>query len=79
MTIEKLTRKETEVLNLLVTIGCSAFAKRAIAQKLCISKATLWTHIKNLYGKLGADCMGSMILKAYEYGLISKGIDNVKH
>jgi LuxR family maltose regulon positive regulatory protein len=48
--VEALSEREIEILNLLAT----GLSNQAIAEKLIIGLNTVKTHLKNIYGKLGA-------------------------
>lgn len=49
--MEKLTKREAEVMNL-VSIGLN---NQEISQRLCISKHTTKAHISSIYRKLGTN------------------------
>ncbi len=63
--MEPLSDRELEVLRLLV----AGQSYDEIAQALVISLNTAKTHIKNVYGKLGASNRKEAIAKAKELGL----------
>lgn len=63
--IEQLTDREEDVLQHLFT-GAS---NKAIARSMYVSVETVKTHLKNLYGKLGARDRRSAIARARELGL----------
>jgi LuxR family transcriptional regulator, maltose regulon positive regulatory protein len=62
---ERLTDREEEVLQHLMT-GAS---NKAIARSMFVSVETVKTHLKNLYGKLGARDRRSAMARARELGL----------
>lgn len=66
--MERLTDREEEVLQHLFT-GAS---NKAIARSMYVSVETVKTHLKNLYGKLGARDRRSAIARARELGLGSR-------
>lgn len=62
-----LTRREQEILPLL----CQQTDDATIAQTLNIAPATVRTHRKNIYAKLGVRCPADLILIAYQQHLCS--------
>ena len=65
--LERLTRREKEVLRLMA----EGFASRSIAAELGISYTTVRTHIRSLGSKLAVHSKLEAIVKARELGLIS--------
>jgi LuxR family maltose regulon positive regulatory protein len=64
---EKLTDREYEVLKLIA----AGHSNRQIQDELVISKNTVRTHIKHLYGKLGVSSRTQAVKRANELGLLS--------
>jgi two-component system nitrate/nitrite response regulator NarL len=60
----QLTRRELEVLNLLV----EGRRQKEIATQLVISQKTVATHIQNLLGKFGVHSRAELIARAYQLG-----------
>jgi DNA-binding NarL/FixJ family response regulator len=60
----QLTRRELEVLNLLV----EGRRQKEIAEQLVISQKTVATHIQNLLGKFGVHSRAELIARAYLLG-----------
>jgi LuxR family maltose regulon positive regulatory protein len=65
--VEPLTRREQEVLGLLVA-GAS---NQEIAIHLVISLATVKKHVSNLLGKLGVDSRTQAIARARDWSLLT--------
>jgi LuxR family maltose regulon positive regulatory protein len=65
-TIEPLTARELEVLRLLAT----SLTSTEIAETLYVAPSTVRSHIKSLYGKLGANRRMEAVEKARDLGLI---------
>ena len=63
--IEKLTKKEHEVLSLVV----AGFSNIEIAERIFVSTNTVKFHMKNLYGKLGASSRFKLIAMAKSLGI----------
>lgn len=63
-----LTRRELEVLNLLV----EGQRQKEIAEQLVISQKTVATHIQNLLGKFGVHSRAELIARAYMLGHAGK-------
>jgi LuxR family maltose regulon positive regulatory protein len=63
---EPLSEREMDVLRLLGT----GLSTNDIAEQLIISTNTLRTHVKNIYGKLGAHSRTEAVLRAQELGLL---------
>jgi|GEM_PF-2936816 len=63
--VEKLTKKELEVLTLVV----SGFSNMEIAERIFVSTNTVKFHMKNLYGKLGANSRVKLISAARALGI----------
>lgn len=61
-----LSERETEVLQLVAR----GYVNREIADHLCISPATVGTHIKNLYRKLSVHSRVQVVRAAQERGLL---------
>ena len=59
------TRREREVLDLM----CRGNNQDAIAEKLCVSPATVGKHRQHIYEQLGVHCERDAILVAYQAGL----------
>lgn len=66
ISIDALTGREREILNLLAT----DLSTKEIAEELNISWSTARTHIKNIYGKLEAHSRYEAVLRAKEYELL---------
>jgi len=64
--VEPLTRREQEVLHLLVA-GAS---NQEIATELVISLATVKKHVSNLLGKLGVDSRTQAVARARDWSLL---------
>jgi PAS domain S-box-containing protein len=64
--LANLTKRENEVLRFLAA-GAST---RAIAEKLCISSATVRNHIQSILGKLGAHNRLEAVTQALQSGLL---------
>ncbi len=64
--IQKLTRREKEVLKLIV----EEFTTDEIAEKLFISSSTVISHRKSLLRKLNAKNTAGMVKAAFEFGLL---------
>jgi LuxR family maltose regulon positive regulatory protein len=62
---EPIRERELDVLRLIVA-GCS---NQEIAARLHLSPNTIKTHVRNLYGKLGAESRAQAIRRARELGL----------
>lgn len=63
--IEQLTKKEHEVLSLVM----SGFSNTEIAERIFVSTNTVKFHMKNLYGKLGANSRVKLITAARSLGI----------
>jgi DNA-binding NarL/FixJ family response regulator len=63
----QLTRREVEVLNLLV----DGRRQKEIAAQLVISQKTVATHIQNLLGKFGVHSRAELVARAYLLGHVS--------
>ena len=66
--IEPLSERELEVLRLLE----SDLAGPDIARELSVSLATVRTHTRNIYAKLGANSRSAAVRRAAELGLLSR-------
>lgn len=64
--IETLTAREKQVLVLLA----EGLLNQEIANKLCISEATIKTHISHIFSKLGARDRAAAIVYAYDHGIV---------
>lgn len=64
--IQKLTRREKEVLKLII----DEYTTDEIAAKLFISSTTVISHRKNLLRKVNAKNVAGLVRKAFEFGLI---------
>jgi DNA-binding CsgD family transcriptional regulator len=62
-----LTKREREVL----TLMCQGYNQSAIAERLCISPATVGKHRQHIYEQLGVHCERDALLVAYQTGLFS--------
>ncbi len=62
----KLTAREKDVLNLLVT----GLNRKQIAEKLFVSFHTVNTHIKNIYEKLQVNTRGGLVAKVFRENLL---------
>jgi len=65
-TAEPLTEREVEVLR----IVAQGKSNQEIAEELVLSKATVRTHVKNVYGKLQVHKRSQAIAKARELKLL---------
>lgn len=66
--IQKLTRREKEILQLIV----DELTTDEIAAKLFISSSTVITHRKSLLRKLNAKNVAGLVKKAFEFGLLDE-------
>lgn len=64
--LEALTAREREVL-VLVAEG---LLNQEIADQLCVSEATVKTHISHIFSKLGARDRAAAIVHAYNHGIV---------
>jgi DNA-binding NarL/FixJ family response regulator len=64
--IESLTERERTVLRLMASAATNA----EIAGELCVSEATVKSHVGSLFAKLGARDRAAAIVFAYEHGLV---------
>jgi LuxR family maltose regulon positive regulatory protein len=64
---EKLSAREMEVLQELA----QGITNREIAEKLCVSQATVKTHVLSIFSKLGVSSRMAAVEKARKQGLIS--------
>lgn len=64
--VEPLTTREIEVLVLLA----QGLRNQEIADRLCVSRATVKTHIEHILGKLKASCRTEAAVWAVHAGLI---------
>lgn len=65
--IQKLTRREKEILQLIV----DEYTTDEIATKLFVSSTTVISHRKNLMRKLTAKNVAGLVRKAFEFGLLN--------
>ncbi|MGJ7507803.1 LuxR C-terminal-related transcriptional regulator [Variovorax sp. GT1P44] len=70
LTRERLTTRETEVLNLLTTGSCN----KAIAKELGIAVGTVKVHVKGILEKLDATTRTHAVIVAAQRGLVSQGL-----
>lgn len=63
-----LTKREREVLELLA----DGLPKKSIADTLCISYATVDTHVQHIYEKLNVNNAPAAVRSAYQMGIFSK-------
>lgn len=68
--VEMLTSRETEILSLLA----EGYERKAIAERLSISNATVCTHIAHIYEKLQVQNAPAAVAKALRSGLLLKGL-----
>ena len=64
--IQKLTRREKEILQLIV----DEYTTDEIAAKLFVSSTTFISHRKNLMRKLTVKNVAGLVRKAFEFGLL---------
>lgn len=64
--VEALTRRESEVLQLVA----EGLSNKDIQERLTLTKNTVRTHLRNLYGKLGASSRTQAVHKARMVGLL---------
>ena len=64
--VEPLSERELEVLALLY----GGFSNQEIADRLFVSRNTVKTHVRNIYGKIGAKSRGQAIARIRELGLL---------
>jgi DNA-binding NarL/FixJ family response regulator len=69
LTLEELTRRETDVLVLLSRGHCN----KTIARDLDVTVGTVKTHVRAIMGKLDSRSRTEVVLKAYRLGLV--GLD----
>lgn len=67
--LETLTKRESEVL-LLIAEGLT---NTEIADTLCVSEATVKTHVSHIFSKLNARDRAAAIVYAYDSGLVQPG------
>jgi DNA-binding NarL/FixJ family response regulator len=67
--VEPLTRRELEVLRLVA----QGTTNREAARRLCISEASVKTHLLHVYAKLGVNDRAAAVATAYERGLLTPG------
>lgn len=66
-TFSYLTKREFQVLELVA----NEYSNKEIAHILHVSVATIETHRKNLFMKLGAKNMAGMIKRAFDRGILT--------
>ena len=64
--VEPLTQREAEILEML----CQRLHNKEIAKQLCISTATVKSHLKNLYQKLEVHNRRQAVARAQDLGLL---------
>lgn len=69
MTLEHLSPRETEVLQLVA----KGFSSAEIAELLSIAASTVLTHIKHIYAKLGVNSRAQAVFEAAQSGIIHMG------
>ena len=69
VTVEPLTRRELEVLQLVARDTTN----REAARRLFISEASVKTHLLHVYAKLGVNDRAAAVAAAYERGLLTPG------
>ena len=60
-----LTRREHEI----VTLVAQGLTNKELADRLCISQATVRTHLTSIFLKLGVCNRLKLVVYAYEHGL----------
>jgi len=68
LTIERLTPRESEVLQLLAE-GCP---NKSIARRLSISVGTVKTHMRGIMSKLDVGCRTQAVVAAEKRGLVTR-------
>lgn len=58
----KLTKREKEIYNLLITTYMSY---EQIAEKMCVSRATVSSHITRIFQKCNVSSMRELVIKHY--------------
>ena len=69
LSVESLTAREIEVISM---IG-NGLKNKTIADRLCISEATVRHHLSSIYGKLEVEDRLNLVILAYQNGLIQIG------
>jgi DNA-binding CsgD family transcriptional regulator len=64
--VESLTRREHEI----VALVAEGLTNRELAERLCISEATVRTHLTSIFLKLGVTNRLKLVVYAYRKGLI---------
>jgi LuxR family maltose regulon positive regulatory protein len=67
--VEALTKREVQVLQLVA----DGLSNAEIAQRLYISRGTVKTHTRNIYGKLGVHNRVQAVARATTLGILSRG------
>ena len=70
MNTERLTARETQVLQLLAS-GCTY---SQAAERLGVSPHTITTHIKNLYRKLQVHCAAGAVMRGVQLRLLGETV-----
>ena len=63
--VESLTRREREI----VALIAEGLTNRELADRLCISEATIRTHLTSIFLKLGVTDRLKLVVYAYRHGL----------
>lgn len=63
--VESLTRREREI----VALVAEGLTNRELAERLCISEATVRTHLTSIFLKLGVTTRLKLGIYAYRHGL----------
>jgi DNA-binding NarL/FixJ family response regulator len=63
--VESLTKREREIVSLIA----EGLTNRELANRLCISEATIRTHLTSIFLKLGVTDRLKLVVYAYRHGL----------